>query len=74
MQIKQALQMQAKMIENLNREIELVKIAKAIERSEVANLWQNLNQSESDWKAKEKEMNLGPMPNVNKSLSSFGTP
>ena len=61
--------MQAKMIEDLNREIELVKIAKAIERSEVSQLWQNLNQSESEWKDK-RQMNLGPI----KSLTSFGTP
>ena len=39
------------MIENLNREIELVKIAKAIERSEIDQLWSSLNPSDYDNKS-----------------------
>jgi len=42
--------MQAKLIENLNREIELVKIAKAIERNEIENLWSSLSPVEPEWK------------------------
>ena len=47
-QIKQVLQMQAKMIEELNREIELVKIAKAIERNEIDNLRQSMMPSDRE--------------------------
>ena len=50
--------MQAKLIENLNREIklmndefeiELVKIAKAIERNEIENLWSSLSPVEPEF-------------------------
>lgn len=67
-QIKQVLQMQAKMIEDLNREIELVKIAKAIERSEIDNLRSSLLPVDPDSK-----MILDHSP-MKSGLSQIGTP